>query len=286
MTPDHFDIGSQSFEEQKSDCAQKSSTMEQQLYSTIDHSFYQDFNTGGSEMKENYFNDIFMQSYHKSSSPVIHQHQQVKVESVEHPSTSTFYYDSSCFRHTQQVAGNSNYSHHCQTTSNVYSPLLPDADFAGETSMMTPPAASGDKSFSAGFGWSPFGAGAAHSHLQCLPTPPLPSPSQHSPCDSIRPPKQGQMSKWKLKQERERLTLPQHVLKKRRLDANARERKRMTNLNNAFARLKAVLPSTGDNSEMAQAGSHLQLADKEMSKMETLRMAQEYIIRLSNMLNC
>ena len=94
------------------------------------------------------------------------------------------------------------------------------------------------------------------------------------------------MSKWKLKQERERLTLPQHVLKKRRLDANARERKRMTNLNNAFARLKAVLPSTGDNSEMAQAGSHLQLADKEMSKMETLRMAQEYIISLSNMLNC
>ena len=94
------------------------------------------------------------------------------------------------------------------------------------------------------------------------------------------------MSKWKLKQERERLTLPQHVLKKRRLDANARERKRMTNLNNAFARLKAVLPSTGDNSEMAQAESHLQLTEKEMSKMETLRMAQEYIIRLSNMLNC
>ncbi|XP_065339605.1 protein atonal-like [Cloeon dipterum] len=53
------------------------------------------------------------------------------------------------------------------------------------------------------------------------------------------------------------------VMKKRRLAANARERRRMLNLNNAFDRLRTVLPSLGN--------------DRQLSKYETLQMAQSYI---------
>jgi len=53
------------------------------------------------------------------------------------------------------------------------------------------------------------------------------------------------------------------VMKKRRLAANARERRRMMNLNNAFDRLRTVLPSLGN--------------DRQLSKYETLQMAQSYI---------
>ena len=51
--------------------------------------------------------------------------------------------------------------------------------------------------------------------------------------------------------------------KQRRLAANARERRRMNNLNTAFDRLRDVIPSLGD--------------DKQLSKFETLQMAQSYI---------
>lgn len=53
------------------------------------------------------------------------------------------------------------------------------------------------------------------------------------------------------------------VMKKRRLAANARERRRMNNLNNAFDKLRTVLPSLGN--------------DRQLSKYETLQMAQSYI---------
>ncbi|XP_046687523.1 LOW QUALITY PROTEIN: basic helix-loop-helix transcription factor amos-like, partial [Homalodisca vitripennis] len=53
------------------------------------------------------------------------------------------------------------------------------------------------------------------------------------------------------------------VMKKRRLAANARERRRMQNLNKAFDRLRTVLPSLGN--------------DRQLSKYETLLMAQTYI---------
>ncbi|CAG2122418.1 unnamed protein product [Medioppia subpectinata] len=60
------------------------------------------------------------------------------------------------------------------------------------------------------------------------------------------------------------------VVKKRRLAANARERKRMHSLNIAFDRLREVVPGIGD--------------DSKLSKYETLQMAQHYIMALNDLL--
>ena len=60
------------------------------------------------------------------------------------------------------------------------------------------------------------------------------------------------------------------VLKRRRLAANARERRRMSGLNEAFDRLRMVVPPlTGD---------------QKLSKFETLQMAQTYISALRDLL--
>lgn len=61
------------------------------------------------------------------------------------------------------------------------------------------------------------------------------------------------------------------ILKKRRLAANARERRRMENLNKAFDRLRTHLPSLG--------------SDRQLSKYETLQMAQTYISALCDLLH-
>ncbi|CAD1475084.1 unnamed protein product [Heterotrigona itama] len=60
------------------------------------------------------------------------------------------------------------------------------------------------------------------------------------------------------------------VLKRRRLAANARERRRMNGLNDAFDKLREVVPSLG--------------ADHKLSKFETLQMAQTYIAALCDLL--
>lgn len=60
------------------------------------------------------------------------------------------------------------------------------------------------------------------------------------------------------------------VWKKRRLAANARERKRMENLNDAFDRLRQYLPKLEN--------------DQKLSKHETLQMAQTYISELDQLL--
>jgi hypothetical protein len=60
------------------------------------------------------------------------------------------------------------------------------------------------------------------------------------------------------------------IKKKRRLAANARERKRMQNLNDAFDHLRKYLPAMGD---------------RQLSKHETLQMAQTYITALSELLD-
>ena len=60
------------------------------------------------------------------------------------------------------------------------------------------------------------------------------------------------------------------VMKKRRLAANARERRRMDLLNQGFDRLRGVLPGLG--------------ADNQLSKYETLQMAREYIRELTQLL--
>lgn len=61
------------------------------------------------------------------------------------------------------------------------------------------------------------------------------------------------------------------IKKKRRLAANARERRRMQNLNQAFDRLRQYLPSLGN--------------DRQLSKHETLQMAQTYITALGELLH-
>ncbi|CAG9818809.1 unnamed protein product [Phaedon cochleariae] len=60
------------------------------------------------------------------------------------------------------------------------------------------------------------------------------------------------------------------VMRKRRLAANARERRRMNSLNDAFDRLRDVVPSLGN--------------DRKLSKFETLQMAQTYISALHELL--
>jgi hypothetical protein len=60
------------------------------------------------------------------------------------------------------------------------------------------------------------------------------------------------------------------VVKRRRLAANARERKRMHSLNIAFDKLREVVPSLG--------------GDSKLSKYETLQMAQQYIMALNELL--
>ena len=60
------------------------------------------------------------------------------------------------------------------------------------------------------------------------------------------------------------------VLKKRRVAANSRERRRMNGLNDAFERLRDVIPSLG--------------SDHKLSKYETLQMAQTYIGSLASLL--
>ncbi|KYN10317.1 PREDICTED: uncharacterized protein LOC108769069 [Trachymyrmex cornetzi] len=60
------------------------------------------------------------------------------------------------------------------------------------------------------------------------------------------------------------------IVRKRRLAANARERRRMQNLNKAFDRLRAYLPTLGN--------------DRQLSKYETLQMAQSYITALYDLL--
>lgn len=60
------------------------------------------------------------------------------------------------------------------------------------------------------------------------------------------------------------------VKRKRRLAANARERRRMQNLNQAFDKLREYLPQLGN--------------DRQLSKHETLQMAQTYITTLYDLL--
>ena len=64
--------------------------------------------------------------------------------------------------------------------------------------------------------------------------------------------------------------VPDQVLKKRRLAANARERRRMDMLNKGFDRLRTVLPGLGP--------------ERQLSKYETLQMAQSYITELTELL--
>lgn len=75
--------------------------------------------------------------------------------------------------------------------------------------------------------------------------------------------------------------LPVEVVKKRRSAANARERRRMNGLNDAFEKLRGVVPS----SLAGQAGINNADGERKLSKFETLQMAQAYIIALLDLVN-
>uniref|UniRef100_A0A2S2QH40 Protein atonal n=1 Tax=Sipha flava TaxID=143950 RepID=A0A2S2QH40_9HEMI len=66
-------------------------------------------------------------------------------------------------------------------------------------------------------------------------------------------------------------TISPTVARKRRLAANARERRRMNGLNEAFDRLREAIPTSLED-------------DHKLSKYETLQMAQSYISALCNLL--
>lgn len=66
------------------------------------------------------------------------------------------------------------------------------------------------------------------------------------------------------------VTIGPEVVKRRRVAANARERRRMNSLNDAFDKLRDVVPSLGN--------------DRKLSKYETLQMAQTYISALNELL--
>ncbi|KAK9293938.1 hypothetical protein QLX08_011274 [Tetragonisca angustula] len=80
----------------------------------------------------------------------------------------------------------------------------------------------------------------------------------------------GQKTKESSVQKMKNGTPGIEVLRKRRLAANARERRRMNSLNDAFDRLRDVVPSLGN--------------DRKLSKFETLQMAQTYIAALYELL--
>ena len=84
------------------------------------------------------------------------------------------------------------------------------------------------------------------------------------------------LSAWKQKQ----LKLTPAGVKKRRRDANARERKRMNGLNDAFERLRAVVPGLKEGGGGGMRGED----NKKLSKMETLQMANLYIQHLYGVL--
>ena len=92
------------------------------------------------------------------------------------------------------------------------------------------------------------------------PCKPLPEQTQNVP-----PKKKGRGG-------RKKATRPPSpaILRKRRLAANTRERRRMNGLNDAFERLREVIPSLG--------------SDHKLSKFETLQMAQTYIGSLTALL--
>ncbi|XP_031619106.1 protein atonal-like [Contarinia nasturtii] len=92
--------------------------------------------------------------------------------------------------------------------------------------------------------------------------------------ETIRKPKRAGRGRGRRKgstnKANKSITASPTVMKKRRLAANARERRRMNGLNEAFDKLRDVVPPTND--------------EHKLSKYETLQMAKTYIQALSHLL--
>lgn len=94
------------------------------------------------------------------------------------------------------------------------------------------------------------------------------SPVNQNNCKTQKGPRGS--SRCGVRKQRTGRDVTDGVRKKRRLAANARERRRMDNLNKAFDRLRSVLPQLCD--------------DRKLSKYDTLQMAQTYITTLADLL--
>ncbi|KAF2345847.1 Myc-type basic helix-loop-helix (bHLH) domain [Trinorchestia longiramus] len=106
-----------------------------------------------------------------------------------------------------------------------------------------------------------FREGQCHPSTQNIAHPT--TPHQHSKAPAHRQCPKPQ------KRRRHRIP-PKEIVKTRRVQANARERRRMHGLNDAFERLREVVPCLG--------------SDRKLSKFETLQMAQTYISALQELL--
>lgn len=96
----------------------------------------------------------------------------------------------------------------------------------------------------------------------------LASPVNQNNCKTPKTPRGS--SRCGVRKQRTGRDVTDGVRKKRRLAANARERRRMDNLNKAFDRLRSVLPQLCN--------------DEKLSKYDTLQMAQTYITTLADLL--
>lgn len=94
------------------------------------------------------------------------------------------------------------------------------------------------------------------------------SPVSQNVCKTPKGPRGS--SRCGVRKQRTGRDVTDGVRKRRRLAANARERRRMDNLNKAFDRLRSVLPQLCD--------------DRKLSKYDTLQMAQTYITTLADLL--
>merc|ERR1712012_1223031 len=95
--------------------------------------------------------------------------------------------------------------------------------------------------------------------------------NQTSPPAQAQTPGGGKVRKGKGGRKKNLYPPTQQVMKHRRNMANARERRRMNGLNDAFDRLREVVPNV--NSE------------QKMSKIETLLVAQTYIKALAKLMD-
>ncbi|XP_037783907.1 protein atonal-like [Penaeus monodon] len=94
------------------------------------------------------------------------------------------------------------------------------------------------------------------------------APGSHAPSKAQKSSRSS--SRCGARKQRSGREVTDGVRKKRRLAANARERRRMDNLNQAFDRLRSVLPQLCD--------------DRKLSKYDTLQMAHTYITTLADLL--
>ena len=104
-------------------------------------------------------------------------------------------------------------------------------------------------------------------YFQSIKSEPLDDSYEEEESTDLRRKKSSRSSQ---RRSRERHLHPE-VKMKRRMAANARERKRMNGLNDAFERLRQHIPELGN--------------DRKLSKYETLQMAQTYIGALRDLVN-